>query len=89
MVTTGVNLWLSTLANPCPGMCFMTVPMEFSWKKSIQISPILEIFFLFFEKDLSPIILLAPLTRRSKTGTVFILTPIDLSKYEVLSINNL
>jgi len=41
------------------------------------------------EKDLSPIMLLAPLARRSKTGTVFILTPIDLSKYEVLSINNL
>ena len=52
-------------------------------------SPIFETVFLFLEKDLSPIILLAPLALRSKTGTVLIFTPINFSKYDVLSINSL
>ena len=27
--TTGVKLWLSTLARPCPGICLITVAIEF------------------------------------------------------------
>ena len=43
-------------------------------------SPILEIVFLFLEKERSPIMLLAPFTLISKTGTVFILAPINFNK---------
>ena len=82
-------MWLSTLANPCPGICLITVPIEFLWKSLIHKSPILETVFLFLEKDLSPIMLLAPFTLRSSIGTVFIFDPINFSKYEVLSTNNL
>ena len=55
----------------------------------MQKSPILETIFGFLEKDLSPIIFELPFTLKSKTGDVLIFTPIDLSKNDVLSINNL
>ena len=55
----------------------------------MQKSPILETIFGFLEKDLSPIIFELPLILKSKRGDVLILTPIDLSRDEVLSLNNL
>ena len=55
----------------------------------MQISPILETIFLLVENDRSPIILLEPLDLISSTGSVLMLTPMDLSKYEVWFINKL
>ena len=43
-------------------------------------SPILETILGFLEKDLSPIIFELPLIFKSKTGQVFIFTPINLSR---------
>ena len=79
----GVNLWLSTLANPWPGICLITVPMLCEWKLLIQKSPIWETIFGFFENDLSPIIELEPFNLKSRTGRVLIFTPIDLNKRDV------
>ena len=79
----GVNLWLSTLAKPCPGICLIIVPILFRWKLSMQMSPIVETTLGFFENDLSPIIELEPFDLKSRTGTVLIFIPIVLSKNDV------
>ena len=79
----GVNLWLSTLANPCPGICLIIVPIFLEWKRFMQISPILETIFGLFEKDLSAIIELEPFDLISKTGRVLIFAPIDFNKNDV------
>ena len=47
-------------------------------------SPIVETTLGFFENDLSPIIELEPFDLKSRTGTVLIFIPIDLSKNDVL-----
>ena len=60
-------------------------PISHSWSIveevfKMQKSPIFETVLGFLEKDLSPIIFELPLWRKSKTGTVFIFTPINFNK---------
>ena len=52
----------------------------------MQISPILDTIFGFFEKDLLPIIELEPFDLISKTGRVLMFTPIDFNKKDVWSV---
>ena len=55
----------------------------------MQKSPILDTILGFLENALSPIMVDDPFTLKSRTGEVFILTPISFISSEVLSINNL
>ena len=79
----GVNLWLSTLAKPWPGICLITVPILFEWKLFMQISPIFETILGSFENDLSPITELEPFNLKSRTGRVLIFAPIDFYNKDV------
>ena len=61
-------------------MCFITVPIELSLNNFIHKSPIFETVLTLLEKERSPMILLAPLTLKSKTGNVLIFAPTNFSK---------
>ena len=73
--TIGNLKWLSDLDKPCPGICFITVPILFLEYKLMHKFPNLETVLGSVEKDLVPITLWLFFLLTSNTGTVFILIP--------------